>query len=175
MSQFLSQFKKVRVLTSVNTNVYWWPEAESNCRPLVFQTEANHLTFPYFTLIIFIYGSFLRGSTTQWVVNNEDFFCEYVPIMSHFRCWHHHILTHWIDFLQLIDAEKGLWDEVCSNYATPSASCHLKLQRLKLGFVGSKVNRLVISTYKIVAKIVLGVINPSATRGRHKIASLLYS
>ena len=72
--------------------------------------------------------------------------------------------------MQLRDAEKGLRDEVCSNYATQSASCHIKFQRLKLGFVGSKVNRLVISTYKIVAKIVLGVINPSATRGRHKIA-----
>ena len=40
-------------------------EAESNCRPLVFQIEANHLTFPYFTLFNMIYRSFTRGSRTQ--------------------------------------------------------------------------------------------------------------
>jgi hypothetical protein len=28
------------VFASANTNEYWWPEAESNCRPLVFQTSA---------------------------------------------------------------------------------------------------------------------------------------
>jgi len=29
---------------------HMWPVAESNCRHLVFQTEANRLTFHYFTL-----------------------------------------------------------------------------------------------------------------------------
>jgi len=42
-----------------------WPEAESNCRPLVFQTEANHLSFLHFNLFVVNYRSFVRGSKTQ--------------------------------------------------------------------------------------------------------------
>ena len=53
------------VFASANTNEYWWPEAESNCRPLVFQTEANHLSFHHFKLIIINYRSFVRGSRAQ--------------------------------------------------------------------------------------------------------------
>ena len=47
---FIGFFKlTATVLISVfmkgqNPNVYKWPEAESNCQPLVFQIEANHLT-----------------------------------------------------------------------------------------------------------------------------------
>ena len=56
-------------LTLKKTSIFFiftlWPEAESNCRPLVFQIEANHLTFPYFTLFNMIYRSFTRGSRTQ--------------------------------------------------------------------------------------------------------------
>jgi len=38
-----------------NPNVYKWPEAESNCRPLVFQIRANLVTLVYFTLTYFKY------------------------------------------------------------------------------------------------------------------------
>ena len=47
-----------------------WPEAESNCRPFVFQTEANHLSCSHFNLFVVIYRSFVRGSITQLAVNN---------------------------------------------------------------------------------------------------------
>ena len=47
------------VFASANTNEYWWPEAESNCRPLVFQIEANHLAFLHFTLIVINLRSFI--------------------------------------------------------------------------------------------------------------------
>ena len=61
-----------------------WPEAESNCRSLVFQTEANHLSFHHFNLFVVNYRSFVRGSKTQWAVNNRDFFCEYVTVLWQF-------------------------------------------------------------------------------------------
>jgi len=41
------------VFASENTNVYWWPEAESNCRPLVFQILAK---------IIFMNTFFVLGA-----------------------------------------------------------------------------------------------------------------
>ena len=72
-------------LVRKNTYSYWWPEAESNCRPLVFQIEANHLTFLHFTLFIINLRSFTRGSKTQRAVNNEDFFCECVGVLSEFN------------------------------------------------------------------------------------------
>ena len=72
-------------LTLKKTSIFFiftlWPEAESNCRPLVFQTEANHLTFHHFTLMIINICSFIRGSKTQRAVNNEDFFCECVALL----------------------------------------------------------------------------------------------
>ena len=43
----------------------WWPEAESNCRPLVFQIWANHLTLVYFTLTYFKYRYLLEALLEQ--------------------------------------------------------------------------------------------------------------
>ena len=59
-----------RVLISVfvkgqNPNVYRWPEAESNCRPLVFQIWANHLTLAKYNLFDLILRSLLTGSREQ--------------------------------------------------------------------------------------------------------------
>jgi len=72
------------------------PEAESNCWPLVFQTEANHLTFPHFTLFIFIYRSYLRGSKTLRAVNNEDFFCEYETVLRQFLNYSSGVTIIWL-------------------------------------------------------------------------------
>jgi len=38
-----------------------WPEAESNCRPLVFQTMDNLVTFHNCNLLVVNYRSFVRG------------------------------------------------------------------------------------------------------------------
>jgi len=51
-----------RVLISMfvkgqNPNVYKWPEAESNCRPLVFQIRANLVTLYQFSLFYLIIRS----------------------------------------------------------------------------------------------------------------------
>jgi len=35
------------VVKGQNPNIYKWPEAESNCRPLVFKILANFLIFNY--------------------------------------------------------------------------------------------------------------------------------
>ena len=42
-----------------------WPEAESNCRPLVFQIWANHLTLAKYNLFDLIIRSLLTGSREQ--------------------------------------------------------------------------------------------------------------
>ena len=60
----------VGVLISVfvigqNSNDYKWPEAESNCRPLVFQIWANLLTLAKYNLFDLIIRSLLTGSREQ--------------------------------------------------------------------------------------------------------------
>ena len=53
---FISVFVKGQ-----NPNDYKWPEAESNCRPLVFQIRANLMTFNNSNLFAVNYRSFVRG------------------------------------------------------------------------------------------------------------------
>ena len=108
-----------------------WPEAESNCRPLVFQTEANHLSFLHFNLFVVNYCSFIRGSKTQLAVNNRDFFCECVPILSHFRCSHHHIFTDEKRFIQLLDAERGLLYQLCKSYKAKNVISHNEILHIR--------------------------------------------
>jgi len=49
-----------------NPNDYKWPEAESNCRPLVFQTMDNLVTFHNCNLFVVNYRSFVRGFKGVW-------------------------------------------------------------------------------------------------------------
>jgi len=57
---FISVFVKGQ-----NPNDYKWPEAESNCRPLVFQIWANLLTLAKYNLFDLIIRSLLTGSREQ--------------------------------------------------------------------------------------------------------------
>ena len=80
-SLFLSLFCFFRKLVRKNPYSYWWPEAESNCRPLVFQTMDNLVTFHNCNLFVVNYRSFVRGFKSVWAVNNKQFFCECVTIL----------------------------------------------------------------------------------------------
>jgi len=61
----MRQFCNLRMLVRKNYCSDWWPEAESNCRPLVFQIWANHLTLVYFTLTYFKYRYLLEALFKQ--------------------------------------------------------------------------------------------------------------
>jgi hypothetical protein len=61
----------------------WWPEAESNCRPLVFQIWANLLTLIYYILFSLSLRSLLTVSRSQWVVSKTELYSELVKVL---RC-----------------------------------------------------------------------------------------
>ena len=56
-------------LTLKKTSIFFiftlWPEAESNCRPLVFQVRANHLTLVDYNLICLNIRSLYRANISQ--------------------------------------------------------------------------------------------------------------
>ena len=53
-------------------------EAESNCRPLVFQVRANLLTLVDYNLFCLNIHSLLTSSRSWWTVNKTEFFSERV-------------------------------------------------------------------------------------------------